>query len=103
LIPEDVRTAATKGDAASTAPRSARLLLVVGKATLAASALTYLVAFTGHILWPLALIALVGGFLGVLMSIVVLTRTHDHKLAKRGAFFCVVAFLLAVPFLWPVG
>jgi uncharacterized membrane protein YfcA len=84
-------------------PRSARILLVVGKATFAASVLTYLVGFTGHTLWPLALIALVGGFLGVVMSIVVLTRTHDHTIAKRGAFFSVVAFLLAVPISWPVG
>jgi hypothetical protein len=80
------------------------MLLIVGQSTLAVSVLSDLAAvFTGTILWPLALIALVGGFLGLLTSIVVLTRTHDHKIAKRGALFCVVAFLLALPLAWPLG
>jgi hypothetical protein len=51
----------------------------------------------------LALIGVLGGFLGLLTSIVVLTRTHDDKIAKRGALLCALAFLLAVPLSLPVG
>jgi H+/Cl- antiporter ClcA len=79
------------------------MLLIVGKATLTPSVLYDLVFFTGNKLWPLALIGVLGGFLGLLTSIVVLTRTHDDKIAKRGALLCALAFLLAVPLSLPVG
>jgi hypothetical protein len=57
----------------------------------------------GYGVWPLGIVGGAGGFLGLLASIVILTRTRDAPIAKRGALLCALAFVLVLPFALPAG